>query len=53
MPEQMTRREIIKRAAYVVPVILTFKAAPAFARRGSGNDNEDNQGDDNAQGNEQ
>ena len=53
MAEQITRREIIKRAAYVLPVVLTFRAAPAFARGDSGKDNEDNQGDDNAQGNEQ
>jgi hypothetical protein len=32
---QMTRREIIKRAAYVTPAILTLTAMPAFASRGS------------------
>jgi hypothetical protein len=47
MPEQITRREVIKRAAYVVPVILTFTAVPAFARGGSGSKNEGNQGDQN------
>jgi hypothetical protein len=31
----MTRREIIKRAAYVTPTILTLTAIPAFASRGS------------------
>jgi hypothetical protein len=31
----MTRREIIKRAAYVTPAILTLTAMPAFAAKGS------------------
>jgi hypothetical protein len=30
-----TRREIIKKAAYVTPAILTMTASPAFAARGS------------------
>jgi hypothetical protein len=36
--ERMTRRDAIKRAAYITPVILTFLAAPAFASGGSGSD---------------
>jgi hypothetical protein len=36
MPEKITRREIIKRAVYVAPVILTLAAVPAFAKGGSG-----------------
>jgi hypothetical protein len=33
-PDQ-TRRTFIKTAAYVAPVILTLKAAPALAQHGS------------------
>jgi hypothetical protein len=36
--ERITRRDAIKRAAYMTPVILTFLAAPAFASGGSGGD---------------
>ena len=36
--ERITRRDVIKRAAYMTPVILTFLAAPAFASGGSGRD---------------
>ena len=32
---KITRREIIKRALYVAPVILTLTAVPAFASTGS------------------
>jgi hypothetical protein len=31
-----SRRAFVKRAAYVAPAILTLKAAPAFAKAGSG-----------------
>jgi hypothetical protein len=30
-----TRREMLQKAVYVVPTILTFAASPAFAQRGS------------------
>jgi hypothetical protein len=33
---QTSRREVLKKAAYVTPVILTFPALPAFASKGSG-----------------
>ena len=33
---KITRREMIKRALYVAPVILTLTAVPAFAKNGSG-----------------
>jgi len=39
--ESITRREIIKKAAYITPVILTFLAAPSFASGGSGRDERD------------
>jgi hypothetical protein len=35
MAEKITRREIIKRAAYIAPVVLTLAAVPAFASGGS------------------
>jgi len=60
MSEQITRRDAIKRAIYIAPVILTLTAVPAFASNGSGDprpnvqsqswlekndpDNQDNQG---------
>lgn len=34
--ERLTRRDVLKKAAYMTPVILTFLAAPAFASGGSG-----------------
>jgi hypothetical protein len=34
--QQITRRDAIKRAAYMAPVILTVLAAPSFASAGSG-----------------
>ena len=34
--ERVTRREIIKKAAYIAPLILTVKANFAFASAGSG-----------------
>ena len=34
--DQIGRRELIKRTAYAIPVILTLKAMPAFAQAGSG-----------------
>jgi len=40
--ERMTRRDVIKKLAYVTPVILTLMAAPSFASGGSGNDQRDN-----------
>ena len=33
--EQASRREVLKRAAYVTPVILTLQATPSFASNGS------------------
>jgi hypothetical protein len=36
--ERITRREIIKKTAYITPVILTLLAAPSFASGGSGRD---------------
>jgi len=30
-----TRREFVKRAAYIAPAILTLAAAPSYAKNGS------------------
>jgi hypothetical protein len=35
MAEKQTRREVIKKAAYVVPTVLTLAAKPSFACSGS------------------
>jgi hypothetical protein len=52
--EKITRREIIKRAAYVAPVILTLTAVPAFAKGGSGrhgnNESDENDERENGEG---
>jgi hypothetical protein len=37
--EGVTRREIVKKAAFVAPVVLTLPAAAAFASSGSGRGN--------------
>jgi hypothetical protein len=34
--QEITRREIIQRAVYVAPAILTLVAIPTFASAGSG-----------------
>jgi len=47
---QPTRREVLKKAMYVTPVILTLPAMASFASHGSGRGDDD--GDDNSQGNE-
>ena len=39
--ERITRRDVLKKAAYITPVILTFLAAPSFASGGSGRDGRD------------
>lgn len=39
--ERITRRDALKKAAYMTPVILTFLAAPSFASGGSGRDERD------------
>ena len=34
--EQISKRELLKKAVYVAPAILTLKAVPSFASNGSG-----------------
>ncbi len=34
---QTSRRELLKKAAYTAPAVLTLAAIPAFAAKGSGN----------------
>jgi hypothetical protein len=41
-----TRREIIKKMAFVTPVILTFSAAASFAKAGSSGHEEKAKGKD-------
>jgi hypothetical protein len=36
MSEQKSRREILRKTAYVVPTVLTLAAKPSFASSGSG-----------------
>ena len=33
--EQISKRELLKKAAYVAPAIITMKAVPSFASNGS------------------
>ena len=33
--QQTARREFVKKAAYVAPVIVTLAVAPAYAKHGS------------------
>jgi hypothetical protein len=48
--EDTTRRELLKKGAFVGPVILTLVAAPSFASAASGRDgNDDDQGNSNNQ----
>ena len=34
--DQITKRELLKKAAYIAPAILTLKAVTSFASSGSG-----------------
>ena len=36
MPEQKSRREILRKTAYVVPTVLTLAVKPSSASTGSG-----------------
>jgi len=36
LEQQASRREVMKKAAYITPAILTLAAVPAFAAKGSG-----------------
>jgi hypothetical protein len=47
MPEvQPTRRELIHKAVYVTPAVLTLPVLPAFASAGSGAGPDDKKGKD-------
>ncbi len=39
--KRLTRRDMIKKAVYITPVILTLTAAPSFASGGSGQNDDD------------
>lgn len=45
--ERTTRREALKKASFVAPIILTFPAVASFARAGSRPYRQGDQGDDN------
>jgi hypothetical protein len=49
--DQVNRRDFMKRTAYVVPVILSLNAMPAFASAGSGNNGVGNGSDPQPPGN--
>ena len=38
MEDKETRRTFVKKIAYVAPLVLTLKAAPSFAKGGSGSE---------------
>ena len=40
-PQQPNRRDVLKKAIYVAPAILSFPVAPAAARSGSERDHHD------------
>ena len=42
--KQESKRDFLKKSAYVVPTILTLKAIPAFAGSGSGRPQQGNNG---------
>ena len=47
--KRVTRRELVKKVAYVTPVILTLTVNPSHAKTGSGGDSgSDYSGDDNS-----
>jgi hypothetical protein len=39
MSEKITRRDVMRRAAYIAPVIMSLKVSPSYATSGSGNSN--------------
>ena len=49
--EQTSRREVLKKAAYVTPVILTLQATPSFASNGSVLEEKDKEKGNNGLGN--
>jgi hypothetical protein len=49
MSENQSKRDFLKKSAYVVPMILTLKAIPAFAGSGSGRTEHGNNGVGNGQ----
>ena len=40
--EQISKRDLLKKAAYIAPAILTLKALPSFASNGSGREKGNN-----------
>jgi hypothetical protein len=48
---QTSKRELLKKAAYVAPVMMTLKVAPQFAASGSGRAEKDKEKGNNGVGN--
>ena len=54
MPKKgTTRREFVKKAAYIAPAIVTLKAAPSFAKTGSLKPTEGSEGPERSEGSEE
>ena len=49
--EHTSKRELLKKAAYVAPLMLTLKVAPVFAASGSGLAEKDKEKGNNGIGN--
>lgn len=46
MPDhEPSRRQFVKKAAYITPAILSLAVAPAYAKNGSEKNNEDKEKD--------
>jgi hypothetical protein len=43
MSKQKSRREILRKTAYVVPTVMTLAVKPSFASTGSGRSNGENE----------
>jgi hypothetical protein len=41
-PDREARRDVLKKMAYVAPIVLTLAASTSFARSGSGDNNNNN-----------
>jgi hypothetical protein len=49
--QQTSKRNLLKKAAYIAPAILTFKAVPSFGSSGSARAEKDKQKGNNGVGN--
>ena len=49
--EQASRRDVLRKAAYVTPTLLTLKVVPSFGSSGSGLTQQEREGKFNEKGN--